>query len=68
MLRLLQLVLACAVIGLYGQYLRAATKANEKADGRWIWAVIVGGLSALTAVSCNLLNLFDVELPARYVT
>lgn len=49
-LRLLQLVLACAVIGLYGKSLRAADKANEKADGRWIWAVVVGGLSALTAI------------------
>jgi hypothetical protein len=49
-LRLLQLVLACAVIGLYGQYLRWANNAGEHADGRWIWAVVVGGLSALTAI------------------
>jgi hypothetical protein len=49
-LRLLQLVLACAVIGLYGQYLRWANNTGEHADGRWIWAVVVGGLSALTAI------------------
>jgi len=49
-LRLLQLVMACAVIGLYGQSLHAADKANEKADARWVWAVVVGGLSALSAI------------------
>ncbi|EWC48086.1 hypothetical protein DRE_02665 [Drechslerella stenobrocha 248] len=49
-LRILQLVLACAVIGLYGKYLSRASKADEKPDGRWIWAVAVGGLSALTSI------------------
>jgi len=53
-LRILQLVLACAVIGLYGKYLSRADKADEKADGRWIWAVIVGGLSAITAIFYSL--------------
>jgi len=50
LLRLLQLVLACAVIGLYGQYLNWASQRNEHADGRWVWAVVVGSLSALTAI------------------
>jgi len=49
-LRLLQLVLGCAVIGLYGQYLHWAAQQHEHADGRWIWAVIVASLSALTAI------------------
>ncbi|KAF3903549.1 hypothetical protein AA313_de0201988 [Arthrobotrys entomopaga] len=53
-LRLLQLVLACAVIGLYGKYLSRATDADEHADGRWVWAVVVGGLSALTAIFYSL--------------
>ncbi|KAK6542680.1 hypothetical protein TWF694_006624 [Orbilia ellipsospora] len=53
-LRLLQLVLACAVIGLYGKYLSRATDAHEHADGRWVWAVVVGGLSALTAIIYSL--------------
>ncbi|KAF3939747.1 hypothetical protein ABW19_dt0208841 [Dactylella cylindrospora] len=53
-LRLIQLVLACAVVGLYGKYLDRATKADESADARWIWAVVVGGLSALTAIIYSL--------------
>ncbi|KAF3902132.1 hypothetical protein ABW21_db0204623 [Orbilia brochopaga] len=53
-LRLLQLVLACAVIGLYGRYLHRATQAHENADGRWIWAVVVGGLSGITAILYSL--------------
>ncbi|KAK6510118.1 hypothetical protein TWF481_004831 [Arthrobotrys musiformis] len=57
-LRALQLVLACAVIGLYGKYLSRASEADEHADARWIWGVVVGGLSAVTAVSFFLLSLF----------
>ncbi|RVD81318.1 uncharacterized protein DFL_009185 [Arthrobotrys flagrans] len=53
-LRLLQLALACAVIGLYGKYLARATDAGEHADARWIWAVVVGGLSIVTAILYSL--------------
>ncbi|KAJ6260711.1 hypothetical protein Dda_4940 [Drechslerella dactyloides] len=53
-LRLLQLALALGVIGLYGRYLHRASQANEHADGRWIWAVVVGGLSGITAILYSL--------------
>jgi len=53
-LRVLQLVLACAVIGLYGKYLSRAQDAHEHADARWVWAVVVASLSAITAIIYSL--------------
>ncbi|KAK2067347.1 hypothetical protein P8C59_001097 [Phyllachora maydis] len=46
----LQFVLALTVIGLYGQDLQSANKAHVYADGKWVYAVVVGALSALTAL------------------
>ncbi|EPS38821.1 hypothetical protein H072_7434 [Dactylellina haptotyla CBS 200.50] len=53
-LRLVQLVLACAVIGLYGKYLARASEVHERADGRWVWAVVVASLSAITSIIYSL--------------
>ncbi|KAK3298131.1 uncharacterized protein B0H64DRAFT_65547 [Chaetomium fimeti] len=45
-----QFVLAVTVCALYGIDLDRARKANVAADGKWIYAEVVGGLSALTAI------------------
>ncbi|KAH8648379.1 hypothetical protein BX600DRAFT_517771 [Xylariales sp. PMI_506] len=45
-----QFVLALTVIGLYGVDLDNARKAGVYADGKWVFAVVVGALSALTAL------------------
>ncbi|KAK3348923.1 hypothetical protein B0T25DRAFT_445373 [Lasiosphaeria hispida] len=45
-----QFVLAITVCGLYGVELNRASKAGKPADGKWVYAEVVGGLSAITAV------------------
>lgn len=45
-----QFVLAVTVCGLYGYELNRAAKAGAHADGKWVYAEVVGGLSALTAL------------------
>ncbi|KAL2020474.1 hypothetical protein VTK56DRAFT_8359 [Thermocarpiscus australiensis] len=45
-----QFALALTVCGLYGVELDRARKANTHADGKWVYAVVVGGLSALTSL------------------
>jgi H+/Cl- antiporter ClcA len=49
-LRFLQLVFAVTVIGLYSTDLDRARRRNVKANSRWVYAVVVGALSALTAL------------------
>ncbi|KAK4117675.1 hypothetical protein N656DRAFT_773860 [Canariomyces notabilis] len=49
-LHFLQFVFAITVCALYGVELDRTRKANEHADGRWVYAEVVGGLSALTAI------------------
>ena len=49
-LRFFQFVLALAVIGLYGQNLNSARQQNKYADPNYIYAVVVGGLAALTSL------------------
>ena len=49
-LRFSQLVLALTVCGLYGTDLNAARKVHAYADGKWVYAVVVASLSAVTAV------------------
>ncbi|KAK4133482.1 hypothetical protein BT67DRAFT_404761 [Trichocladium antarcticum] len=51
-LHFFQFVLAVTVCALYGIDLDRARKAHAHADGKWIFAQVVGGLSALTAVLC----------------
>jgi hypothetical protein len=49
-LRFLQLVFACAVIGLYASDLRAAHKAHAYTDSKWAYAVAIAVLSAVTSL------------------
>ncbi|KAL1310544.1 hypothetical protein AAFC00_000824 [Neodothiora populina] len=46
-LRFFQFVLAITVAGLYGVDLHAATKAHAYTDGKWVFAEVVAGLSAV---------------------
>jgi hypothetical protein len=48
-LSVVQLALGLAVCGLYGQDLAAARRAHVYADAKWVYAVAVGGVSALLA-------------------
>ncbi|CRK43398.1 hypothetical protein BN1723_005650 [Verticillium longisporum] len=45
-----QFVLAITVIGLYGTDLQRAREADSYVDAKWVYAVVVGALSALTAL------------------
>jgi len=49
-LHFLLLVLALVVAGLYGIELQRADEADKHGDNRWIYAEVVAGLSALTAI------------------
>lgn len=50
LLHVSQFILAVTVCALYGIDLDRARKAGVHADGKWVYAEVVGGLSALTAV------------------
>ncbi|KAK1830229.1 hypothetical protein QBC39DRAFT_115610 [Podospora conica] len=45
-----QFVMAVTVCGLYGYELNRAAKAGKHADGKWVYAEVIGGLSALTSL------------------
>ncbi|OTB07333.1 hypothetical protein M426DRAFT_249242 [Hypoxylon sp. CI-4A] len=45
-----QFVLAVAVCGLYGIDLHRAHSEGKYIDGKWVYAEVVGGLAALTAI------------------
>jgi len=49
-LRFIQLIFAVTVCGLYGVDLNNARIAGVAADGRWVYAEVIGGLSAFTCV------------------
>jgi hypothetical protein len=49
-LRLFQFALAITVCGLYGVDLHNAASAGKYRDSKWVYAEVVGGLSAFTAV------------------
>ncbi|KAI0600697.1 hypothetical protein F4775DRAFT_545062 [Biscogniauxia sp. FL1348] len=49
-LHFFQFVLALTVCGLYGVDLQRAHSQGKYADGKWVYAEVVGGLSALTAI------------------
>lgn len=48
--RLVQLVVALVVAGLYGKDLQRATKMKQSADSRWVYAEVVAGFTAITAI------------------
>ena len=49
-LRSLQFIFALVVIGMYSMDLRAADKADAYTDSKWVFAVVVGSLSAVTTL------------------
>lgn len=49
-LRALQFIFAVTVLGLYGQAIHSARNAHEKPGSKTVYAEVVGGLSALTAL------------------
>ncbi|KAI0162240.1 hypothetical protein GGR57DRAFT_498581 [Xylariaceae sp. FL1272] len=49
-LHFFQFVLAVTVIGLYGTDLNHANKQGKYSDGKWVYAIVVGVLSAITAI------------------
>ena len=49
-IRFFQFVLAVTVLGLYGQDISDQRKNPGRADGRWVFAEVVAGLSAITAL------------------
>ncbi|XXH05793.1 hypothetical protein Hte_012231 [Hypoxylon texense] len=49
-LHFFQFVLAVTVCGLYGVDLQRARSQGKYADGKWVYAEVVGALSALTAI------------------
>lgn len=49
-LRFIQFVLALVVAGLYGVDLHAAHSAGAYTDGKWVFAEVVAGLSAVTVL------------------
>ena len=55
-LRFLQFVLAVTVAGMYGVDLHHATQAHAYLDGKWLYAEIVAGLSAITCIIYALLH------------
>jgi len=65
LVRLCQLALGLAVCGLYGVDLQAARNAHVYQDGKWVFAEVVGGLSAFTAVVYMIP--FIVRIPFMFV-
>lgn len=49
-LRVIQMIIALVIAGIYGQDLREAHSAGEPADSRWVFAEVVAGLSTITAI------------------
>ena len=49
-LRFLQFVMALTVAGLYGVDLHNGSKAGVAADGKWVFAEVMAGLSAVTVL------------------
>ena len=49
-LRFVQFVFGITVIGLYATDINTARKEGKGADSKWTYAVVVGALSALTAL------------------
>jgi len=57
--RFFQFVLAITVCGLYGTDLNKANREHKYSDGKWVYAVVTGSLSAVTAV-LHLIPLFNL--------
>lgn len=55
-LRFFQFVLGLTVIGLYGQDLSNASKHHAYTDSKWVYAVVVAGISCVTVLIYALPN------------
>ncbi|KAL2001739.1 hypothetical protein VTN02DRAFT_1324 [Thermoascus thermophilus] len=65
-LRFVQFAMALAVVGLYGQDVNLALQEKAYADPKWVYALVVSVLAALTAlVLLALLFLLRTPLPLR---
>lgn len=64
-LRLFQFALALAVCGLYGTDLHRAHNAGVYSDGKWVYAVVCGGLGAFTALMYMIP--FVMKIPFAFV-
>lgn len=49
-LRVIQMIIALVIAGIYGQDLRTAHSVGEPADSRWVFAEVVAGLSIITTI------------------
>ncbi|EHK99107.1 hypothetical protein GLAREA_09069 [Glarea lozoyensis ATCC 20868] len=49
--RIIQIVLALTVVGLYGVDLHKANREHKYSDGKWVYAVVTASLSAPTALA-----------------
>ncbi|KAI9772711.1 MAG: hypothetical protein M1840_000306 [Geoglossum simile] len=49
-LRLLQFALALTVCGLYGTDIQNGNKHHQSADPKWLYAVVIGGISVVTSL------------------
>lgn len=49
-LRVIQLIIALVIAGIYGQDLRKAHSTSEPADSRWVFAEVVAGLTIITTI------------------
>ncbi|PWW74124.1 hypothetical protein C7212DRAFT_215497 [Tuber magnatum] len=49
--RILQILIALAASGIYGRDLQFATKNDQRADSRWVFAEVVVGISILLAIA-----------------
>ncbi|EXJ66113.1 uncharacterized protein A1O5_10728 [Cladophialophora psammophila CBS 110553] len=53
-----QLIVALVVIGMYAVDLNTANKEDKYADSKWVFAVTVGSLAAVTALIFSLASIF----------
>lgn len=49
-LRVIQLLLGLSILGVYGAELAYARAMDRPLDGRWVFAVVIAGLSILTSI------------------
>ncbi|KAJ9652285.1 hypothetical protein H2198_008460 [Neophaeococcomyces mojaviensis] len=56
--RFILIIFACVVIGYYASDLRAAQKEAKYSDSKWVYAVVVGCMAAITAFIFMIISIF----------
>ncbi|KAI1614015.1 hypothetical protein EDD36DRAFT_212784 [Exophiala viscosa] len=56
--RTAQLIIGLTIIGLYGVDLNRAHREDKYTDGKWVFAVVVGTLAAVTAITYGVVGAF----------